>query len=177
MEGTRITLLKASPEGFEFFINSPTTPQRNELYQEDMDYTFNKFVKALGEVLSEGGTKAASNEAFARALEMFFYWVNYAPLSRGTSATGYAALMGCVVAMGEQILSPVPKGKQLDWEGLLQPQPEAFVDRVGHWLSHRGPSSISREWLDADPDHRLGEIFSTMRAMYTACGRLDETKN
>jgi hypothetical protein len=26
------------------------------------------------------------------ALELFYYWVNYAPLTRGTSATGYAVL-------------------------------------------------------------------------------------
>ena len=36
------------------------------------------------------------------ALECFYYWVNYAPITRGTSATGYAVLLGIILSMGEE---------------------------------------------------------------------------
>jgi len=175
MEGTRITLTSHPTEGYEFFINSPTTETRKFLYMEDMDFAFHNFISALQTVLKgDGKDKQASDAAFDRGLEIFFYWVNYAPLSRGTSATGYAALMACVVAMGEQILSPVPKGKQLDWEGILTPEPQVFVDRVRGWLSDRGSSSFSKQWLDSEDGYRLSDVFSTTRSMYTAIGNLDD---
>ena len=46
---------------------------------------------------------AAESAVIDAALDLFYYWVNFAPLSRGTSATGYAALYACVLAMGREI--------------------------------------------------------------------------
>ena len=36
------------------------------------------------------------------ALVLFYYWVNFAPITRGTSATGYAILLGVLLTMGEE---------------------------------------------------------------------------
>ena len=172
-EGTRITLqTSVAPEGYDFFINSPVSRERDNSYALDMDFTFNRFIEALRNVMKIGG-KAESDYAFARMLEVFYYWVIYAPLSRGTSATGYAALMACVVATGEEILDPVPKGKQLDWEGIFTLHPEEFSGRISAWFPHRGPSSISKDWLDATPGHKVREIFNTTRNMLAVLGALE----
>jgi hypothetical protein len=49
-------------------------------------------------------------------LENFYYWVNFAPITRGTSATGYAALYSTVLAVDEELVGRIPYMKQLDWE-------------------------------------------------------------
>jgi len=173
MDGTRIGLVRSSPEGFEFFINSPMTKYRNELYKEEMNHAFLRFVDGLKSVMKGGATPGQRRDAFNKALLMFFYWVNFAPLSRGTSATGYAGLMACVVALGDELLDPVPKGKQLDLEGIFTSDPHEFVDRVGNWLSRKKSTEISMSWLDSKNGRRLSDIFSTSRAMLAAIGALD----
>jgi len=175
-EGTQVTLrTSTSPEGYDFLINSLVNPARDAQYAQDMDFTFRSFVSSLGDVLAaEGGDPVASDAAFGHALEIFYYWVNYAALTRGTSATGYAALMACVVAMGEQILSPVPKGKQLDWEGIYTMHPADFVHRIKGWLSERAVSNIPKKWLDSEPGYSLTrEVFRTTRSMMAAIGKLE----
>ena len=180
IQGTRISSMTSSTEGYEFFIDSPVLPNRHDLFKQELDYNFQRFINALKTILSDTyknlndeEKKIHSDEAFKRALEFFFYWVNYAPLSRGTSATGYAALMAFVISMGEEILDPVPKGKQLDWEGLLTPQPDVFVSRISSWLATRGPSSIPTKWLDSAPGHKVREVFDTIRKMLAAIGYLE----
>ena len=49
-------------------------------------------------------------------LENFYYWVNFAPITRGTSATGYAALYSTILAVDEEVVDRIPHMKQLDWE-------------------------------------------------------------
>lgn len=49
-------------------------------------------------------------------LENFYYWVNFAPITRGTSATGYAALYSTVLAVDEELVGRIPYMRQLDWE-------------------------------------------------------------
>ena len=35
-----------------------------------------------------------------QALEIFYFWVNFAPLTRGTAACGYAALLSIMLSRG-----------------------------------------------------------------------------
>ena len=35
-----------------------------------------------------------------QALEVFYFWVNFAPLTRGTAACGYAALLSVMLSKG-----------------------------------------------------------------------------
>eukprot|EP01041_Mallomonas_annulata_P007228 gene7228-14744_t len=172
-EGTQITLrVSTSSEGYDFLINSLVNPERDIGYARDMNFTFISFIQKLGIALDRKN-KVTSDAAFDHALEMFYFWVNYAPLSRGTSATGYAMLMACVVAMGEEIRAPVPKGKQLDWEGILRLSPHEFVHEIRQWLSQRGTSSIAKKWLDATPGHDLNDVFNTTRNMMAGIGALE----
>jgi hypothetical protein len=64
-------------------------------------------------------------------LTMTFYWYNFMPLSRGTAAVGYMALLAMFLAIDvevcmsyvnhaltylSQISARVPKDVQVDWE-------------------------------------------------------------
>ena len=53
------------------------------------------------------------------SLELFYYFVSFCPLSRGTAACGLAALLAAIVASGDTIDSPIPHKKQLDWEAIF----------------------------------------------------------
>ena len=76
--------------------------------------------------------------------------------------TGFLVL---VLAAGEQIDTPVPKGKQLDWEGILTPNPKDFIAKTLPWISTRSQTDIPSAWLKGEAGYRLEEIFDTTRKM------------
>jgi hypothetical protein len=47
---------------------------------------------------------------------MAFYWYNFMPLSRGTAATGYIALIAMFLAIGVKIDTLVPEEFLVDWQ-------------------------------------------------------------
>lgn len=70
------------------------------------------------------------------ALELFYLWATFAPLSRGTAACGYAALCAVLLAFGKQVSGAtlLPKGKQLDWEAILAVDFDSFWLKVRSWF-------------------------------------------
>lgn len=79
-----------------------------------------------------------------------------------------------MLALGEQINTNVPKGKQLDWESILTPDPKVFLDRLLPWIASRSKTDIPEKWLNGEPGYRLVEIFDTTRKMLAAINGLDE---
>lgn len=67
-------------------------------------------------------------------LTMFYYWVNFGPLSRGSAACGYVVLSGLMAAAGWRLTEPLPANVQMDWEAILRPNPEAFIAKARPWL-------------------------------------------
>lgn len=67
-------------------------------------------------------------------LQIFYYWVNFGPLSRGSAACGYVVLAGLMAAMGWKIVEPLPPNVQMDWEAILRPTPEDFLAIARPWL-------------------------------------------
>lgn len=68
------------------------------------------------------------------SLCLFYYWVVWAPLTRGTAAVGYALLLGLLRRAGLQPGRAVPVGVQLDWEAILCASPAEFCAVAGQWL-------------------------------------------
>lgn len=88
--------------------------------------------------------KDLQQAVFVQALRMFYYWVNYAPLTRGSSQTGSAILVGALLAADMKLSQRMPTGKQLDWEALLNPSFQAFYAKVSSWLPYENLSPMSR---------------------------------
>jgi hypothetical protein len=133
-----------------------------------MDFVFEKLVTKMTKFVQTRSEDAA-DEVFRTALALFYYWVNFAPISRGTSATGYMALYASVLATEKQIVNRVPKAKQLDWEALLRDDPLEFVDVIHDWFQEKKPTSIPSSWLDGtDDSHSVSEIIDTTRDMINA---------
>jgi hypothetical protein len=79
------------------------------------------------------------DEGVKICLEIFYYWVNFAPLSRGSAATGYSVLIGCIASLGEVPSTPLPRGVQIDWLGMLSPSPGHFVAAAFPYVAARTP--------------------------------------
>jgi hypothetical protein len=174
MEGTRLTVERLDTmHGFEFTIRTPGTKPRWAQYGEELEYQFTMLAKIMT-AETEGRPRNAT-EIATIAAKIFFYWVNFAPLSRGSAATGYVGLHAVLLAAGYRIRDPIPVGVQADWEAILTPDPDAFVERLKGWLidavepcsPERGQSiSAEDDWLGEIGD--VGAAFKTYRDMYTA---------
>jgi hypothetical protein len=69
------------------------------------------------------------------ALAFYFYWINFGPLSRGTSGVGMSVLIAMLLAQGLRLDRQLPRKVQLDWEAILSPHPAAFTAAIADWLS------------------------------------------
>ena len=70
---------------------------------------------------------------------VFYYWVTWAPLTRGSAATGYVVLTALMLAAGVELVKPPPPGLQADWEAILRSRPSTFVSRIETaWLGRPG---------------------------------------
>ena len=132
MEGTRLTLQKCrgketaenvtvnTAEGYSFTIRTPSTPERFEKFERH----FGVMWKSLG----GRGERGAVEEA----LTIFYYWVCFAPLTRGSAAVGYGMLAAYLRTKGKRI-TKMPEGAQLDWEAILAENEEEFVGKWKEW--------------------------------------------
>ncbi|CAM9199844.1 unnamed protein product, partial [Ectocarpus fasciculatus] len=135
IEGTRITLLTSHPDGFKFTIRTPGTPARWDLFNEELSFLCAALRDLLGRLQADDSSVGLKEDIFKLALQFFYVWVVFAPLSRGSAVCGYACLHGVVLAAGFRILKPLPEGVQLDWEAILAPSLEDFVDNtMSSWL-------------------------------------------
>ena len=64
------------------------------------------------------------------ALEIFYFWTNFSPLTRGAAACGYSCLVAAMLSCGMSFAEPLPANMQLDWEALFSESCEEFVDRM-----------------------------------------------
>jgi hypothetical protein len=109
-----------------------------------------------------------------RSLENFYYWVNFAPITRGTSATGYATLYSAILAVGEELVDRVPYNVQLDWEAMFTPDPAEFVERVLPWISNRRPTVLPPEMLST---HEAPSVHSDECIVKQHAQNQDNKKN
>ena len=92
LNGTMLKIDKTHPEGWDFGICTQTSFDRYVQYEEEMEGAFRRVVEVL--VNANGLTAASRRDAIAKhVLELFFYWINFTPITRGTSAAGYAAIL------------------------------------------------------------------------------------
>jgi len=76
------------------------------------------------------GSADRAVEVLRAALALFYCWVTFAPLSRGTAACGYAALIASVSASGYVVRRWLLTGMQLDWEAILSVSRDEFIARA-----------------------------------------------
>ena len=160
LAGTRLTLGKGDPEGWDFSICVPSTPERFAQYEEEMHHAVERAVRTLLDAQTGSlASDVASQQVRRRALELFYYWANFGAFTRGTSATGYAAMYAVLAAGGLEIVESLPRGVQLDWEAIFSPDPESFVAAAQPWLKTQPLSA------DLDRLPQADQVFRTFQSM------------
>ncbi|CAM9529817.1 unnamed protein product, partial [Choristocarpus tenellus] len=135
MEGTRLTIVAKAPEGFEFTIRTPGTPDRWQQYNDELCAVWGTLTAAVCHYNGEGGNGDRDDLLHDLVLKVFYYWVNFGPLSRGSAACGYIVLAGLMLALEWQLTQPfLPPGVQMDWEAILCSSPDAFLEKARPWL-------------------------------------------
>ncbi|CAH9089930.1 unnamed protein product [Cuscuta epithymum] len=134
LEGTRITLLKTPKVGYDFSIRTPCTPARWDAFDMEMTSAWEALCDAYsGETY--GSTDLEVLESVRDAiLRMTFYWYNLMPLSRGSAVVGFVVLLGLFLAANMEFTGSIPEGVQVDWEAILESDPNAFVSSAKRWL-------------------------------------------
>eukprot|EP01125_Pyxidicula_operculata_P000419 TRINITY_DN10452_c0_g1_i1.p1 TRINITY_DN10452_c0_g1~~TRINITY_DN10452_c0_g1_i1.p1 ORF type:complete len:911 (+),score=214.49 TRINITY_DN10452_c0_g1_i1:33-2765(+) len=159
MEGTRLTLQKSEPEGFEYSIRTPGTPPRWVDYDLEMKHIFDLLTK---EVRKPDYDLDKVSELI---LTVTFFWYNFMPLSRGTAACGYIALIAMFLAIGIEITNMVPTNFLVDWQGILRPKAELFNAQIKPWLF---PARTKTDMKEFESIPSLAKMFPTIRSIITA---------
>ncbi|KAK7406487.1 hypothetical protein VNO78_08114 [Psophocarpus tetragonolobus] len=134
LEGTRITLVKMGEHGFDFAIRTPCTPSRWEDYDAEMAIAWDALCNAYcGENYGSTDFDVLENVRDA-ILRMTYYWYNFMPLSRGSAVVGFVVMLGLLLAANMEFTGSIPHGFQVDWEAILNLDPNSFVDSVNSWL-------------------------------------------
>ncbi|KAK2372574.1 Suppressor of RPS4-RLD 1 [Trifolium repens] len=169
LEGTRITLVKMGQHGFDFAIRTPCTPARWEDYDAEMAMAWEALCNAYcGENYGSTDFDVLENVRDA-ILRMTYYWYNFMPLSRGTAAAGFVVMLGLLLAANMEFTGSIPQGFQVDWEAILNLDPNSFVDSVKSWLY---PSlKVTTSWKDY---HDVASTFATTGSVVAALSSYDE---
>ena len=77
----------SAPEGYEFSIRTPGTPSRWAEYDKELEFVWNLLYE---EAIKPDRDIERLSELI---LTLAFYWYNFMPLSRGTAACGYVAIL------------------------------------------------------------------------------------
>eukprot|EP00258_Populus_trichocarpa_P044927 XP_024460946.1 suppressor of RPS4-RLD 1 isoform X1 [Populus trichocarpa] len=146
LEGTRITLVKMGEGGFDFAIRTPCTPSRWDDFDAEMTMAWEAVCNAYcGDTYGSTDFDVLENVRDA-ILRMTYYWYNFMPLSRGTAVVGFTVLLGLLLAANMEFTGKIPKGIQVDWEAILNFDPNSFAESVKRWLY---PSlKITTSWKD-----------------------------
>ncbi|CAK7337777.1 unnamed protein product [Dovyalis caffra] len=146
LEGTRITLVKMGEGGFDFAIRTPCMPSRWDEFDAEMAMAWEAVCNAYcGETYGSTDFDVLENVRDA-ILRMTYYWYNFMPLSRGSAAVGFTVLLGLLLAANMEFTGKIPRGIQVDWEAILNFDPNSFAESVRSWLY---PSlKIMTSWKD-----------------------------
>jgi len=168
LEGTRITTQITDKIGFDFAIRTPCTPSRWEEYDEEMAFSWEALCEAYSGDLFGSHNLSLLNNVKDAILRMTYYWYNFMPLSRGSAVVGYTVMLGLLLAANMEVTTSIPPGVQVDWEAILSPNPETFIEAVKQWMY---PSmKINRSWKDhAD----VSTVFNTTGSVVAALSSFD----
>ena len=171
LEGTRLTLVRTAYGGYEFSIRTASTPPRWRQMDAEMEHAHAELCQAALMYLEfrNAMTRDALVEA---ALTLFYYWVSFAPLTRGSAAVGLAILRASLLACGIDMTGRIPKDVQMDWEAIFSATADDFIAKVRPWF-FASLSEDEARWVRDVPSaaEALPTIRDRIMALNTA---LDE---
>lgn len=168
LEGTRITVQKMDSKGFDFAIRTPCTPSRWNEFDTEMAMAWQTLCNVYCSEVYGSADISMLDKVKDAILRITYYWYNFMPLARGTSAVGYTVLLGLFLACNMEVTGNIPSGIQVDWEAILTPTPDAFMGSVKSWLYPL--LRINTSWKDY-PD--VASTLNTTGAVVAALSSFD----
>ncbi|KAJ6246391.1 suppressor of rps4-rld 1 [Anaeramoeba flamelloides] len=135
MDGTRLTIQFKYPEGLEFSIRTPGTPPRLIEYSRELSSLWESLHALAKKGKDENDRWVESEKILDCIIKITFYWYNFMPLSRGTAAIGYIGLISMLLAFNFEIKRELNMDVQLDWEAILEQDPNVFKKVALKWLN------------------------------------------
>jgi hypothetical protein len=123
LEGTRLTLQCVAPNGFEYSIRTPGTPDRWKDYGIELDHIWGALCTSARAPRSDENIKLCVEHL----LTLAFYWYNFMPLSRGTAACGLISIVSMLLALDLELGDSLPDDVQPDWDAILEAEPCRYV--------------------------------------------------
>ena len=111
LTGSHLALTRddAAHNGVSFSIRTPNMPHRWAVYTRELDAAWAK----LRGLACSGNVELPS---FASAaMELYYYWVNFGGMSRGTAVLGHAALVALLLAVDVQVPLLLAVDVQVPW--------------------------------------------------------------
>lgn len=162
LNGTRI-VFGTSPGGLDVSICYAGNVKRSNQFEKQLNVSFNAVMDSSAFYLSSLDLDCYSHHSDVEnrpshlesvklaAFNLYYDWINYAPLSRGTSFVGLAILAAIPLSLVLEFKVQIPVGVQLDWEALLEPDRDKFIRRVKNlglweWV----PTRVPTDWITRD---------------------------
>ena len=145
--GGTLFLVHGNAFGPNFGIKFASNDKRYQQFEPEIHRIFENMVNfmvtnTLG--LGDEQDQRYQDTMATFGLELFYYWNNFAPLSRGASAVGYVIFYACVLASGAEISENIPRKKQLDFEAFLSRSFLEFRDKVWPIVMKRKKTSLGK---------------------------------
>ncbi|KAL3699782.1 hypothetical protein R1sor_017804 [Riccia sorocarpa] len=157
LDGTRLTLQKLGLNGFDFSIRTPGTPERWAQYDEEMTAAWEEYCRFYWVRSKVPNNPKQMKQLQECILRLSYYWYNFMPLARGTAVVGYVTLLGLFLAADMEVTASIPDSVQVDWEAILSPDLQTFLQSVRPWLLPSLTRDLSWQTLP-----NVSETFSTL---------------
>ena len=126
LEGTRLTIQR-DKNGYVLSIRTPCTPERWRMFDVEMELAWQNLAETMR-------GPSDQNQIVKDILVVAFYWYNFMPLVRGSAACGLVSIHALLLAAGFEIKRDIPSRLQIDWEAILNPDPESFIECIKPWF-------------------------------------------
>ena len=155
LEGTRLTIQR-NKNGYVLSIRTPCTPERWKMFDIEMQLAWQNLAKTMKE-------STDIRQILKDILVVAFYWYNFMPLVRGTALCGLVAIHALLIAAGFQIKDDIPERLQIDWEAILNKDPDSFIASINAWLDNN-VIPLEQGFLDGVPN--VEENIDTLRKAF-----------
>lgn len=159
LDGVLLNLSGQRDDDISFLLESSARPARTNQFTPELEYLWGKL---SDDVMKQKNIKDAQND-FNTILTMMYYFYNFIPLSKGSSAVAYTVALGLFLAIGQEVTGPIPVEKQPDLEAMLSSTPEVFIKNIQRWLGLRRTSIKQIQKLPS-----VTETFATSRSIIEA---------
>ena len=155
LEGTRLTIQQCENCSV-LSIRTPCTPDRWRMFDVEMELAWEN----LAQTIKNGKDVAV---ILKDILVLAFYWYNFMPLVRGTALCGLVAIHGLLLAAGFEIKGNIPERLQVDWEAVLNKNPDLFITSINGWLMDN-VVAVEQGFLEQVPS--IENNIDTLRKAY-----------